>query len=142
MRISETITVNAPAQAVWDLTVDLAGWPAVHPHVKHVERLDSGPVRVGSQARLSQRGLPRLVWTIEQLDSPSRFVWATRLAGVRMVGVHQIDPIARERCDLTLTLELEGPRSTLLGRLGGRSIRRSLAAEAAGFARVATAMLA
>ncbi len=134
MEITDTLTIDAPIERVWALTLDLAALPAVTPTVTAVERLDEGPVVVGSRARLRQPGLPPRVWTVEVAEEPRRFAWATRLLGVRMVGVHELESLPDGRTQLTLRVLLEGRGAGLLHRLGGANIARSLATESAGFA--------
>lgn len=139
MEITHTTTVDAPAERVWSLTLDLEALPRLTPTVTAIERLDDGPVQVGSRARLAQPGLGRRVWTVQEVDPPHRFVWSTRLLGTRMAGVHEVTPTGDDRCELTLRVVLDGPAARLIG-LGRRSIARSLAAEAQGFATAATAL--
>lgn len=142
LRITETITVDAPIERVWAVTVDLDALPSTTPTISSIERLDGGPVEVGTRARLSQPGLPRRVWTVETLDAPYRFAWATRLLGVRMVGVHDLAPAGHDRTELTLGVELEGRGAATFGRFARRSIARSLGLEAEGFSRAAAATAA
>lgn len=137
MEITDTTIIDAPVERVWALTLDLEALPSTTPTVTEVERLDDGLVQVGSRARLVQPGLPRRVWTVEEVDAPHRFAWATRLLGVRMIGVHELAEAGPHRCRLTLRVVFEGRGAGLLARVGGRSIARSLAAEGAGFARAA-----
>lgn len=134
MQITESIIVDAPIDRVWELTIDLEALPSVTPTVTRVERLDDGPVQVGTQARLSQPRLPRLVWTVETLDAPNRFTWATRLFGVRMVGVHELASVGANQTHLTLGVAFEGRGAAGMARLTGRSIARALEMEAEGFA--------
>lgn len=142
MEISHTTTIAAPIERVWQLTIDLEALPSVTPTINRVERLDEGPVHVGTRARLEQPGLPPRVWLVEELDAPHRFSWATSLFGVRMVGVHDLEAVDDQRCRLTLRVVFEGRGGALLGRLSRRSLARTLATEAAGFARAATAVSA
>lgn len=137
MDITDITTIDAPIERVWALTLDLESLPKITPTVTSVERLDEGPVRVGSRARLAQPGLPARVWTVEELEAPERFAWATRLLGVRMIGIHELEALDADRCQLTLHVVFEGRGAALLGRLGRRSIGKSLTAEGAGFARAA-----
>lgn len=137
MQITDVTTIDAPIERVWALTLDLESLPRTTPTVTSVERLDDGPVRVGSRARLAQPGLPARIWTVEDLEEPGRFAWATRLLGVRMIGIHELEPLGDDRCRLTLHVVFEGRGAALLGWLARRSIGRSLAAEGAGFARAA-----
>ncbi len=136
MDIMHTILVDASVDRVWALTLDVDALPSITPTVTAIERLDDGPVRVGTRARLTQPGLGRRTWTVEVVDAPTHFAWATRLLGTRMVGSHELDDAGDGRCRLTLRVTLEGPTAWLLG-LGRRSIARSLATEAEGFARAA-----
>lgn len=139
MEITDTIVIDAPLERLWALTLDIESLPSVTPTVTAADRLDDGPVAVGSRARLRQPGLPARTWTVEVVDAPTRFAWATRLLGVRMVGVHELTPTADGRCELTLRVQLQGRGAGLLGRLGGANLARTLAAENAGFARAAVA---
>lgn len=135
MQITETITVDASIERVWEMTIDLDSLPSVTPTVTRVERLDAGPVQVGTRARLSQPQLPRLVWTVETVDAPHRFTWATRLFGVRMIGVHELASAGPNQTHLTLGILFEGGGAAGMARLTRRSIARSLEVEAEGFAR-------
>lgn len=142
MDITHTITIDAPIERVWDLTLDVASLPEITPTVTRVQRLDDGPIEVGSRAKLTQPGLPPRVWTVREVDAPRRFVWATRLFGVDMAGVHELAPAGPQRCELTLRVVFDGRGAGMLGRLSRRSIARAIAQEADGFARVATASAA
>lgn len=139
VEITDTIVIDAPLERVWALTLDIEALPSVTPTVTAVDRLDHGPVAVGSRARLRQPGLPPRTWTVEVVEAPNRFAWATRLLGIRMVGVHELALTADGRCELTLRVQLEGRGAGLLARLGGANLARTLAAENASFARAAVA---
>ncbi|WP_052668609.1 SRPBCC family protein [Nitriliruptor alkaliphilus] len=142
MEITDTTTLDATIDQAWALTLDIEALPSVTPTVTAVERLETGPVTVGSRARLSQPGLRPLVWTVEEVEAPHRFAWSTRLLGVRMVGVHELASLDEGSCQLTLRLQLEGRGSRVLGRLGRRSLQQTLATECAGFQRVAASSVA
>lgn len=139
MEISDTTTIAAPIDEVWNLTLDVEGLPTITPTITSVERLDgTNAIVIGSRMRLRQPALPPREWTVETIDAPHRFAWATRLLGVRMVAVHDLDETADGQCELTLRLRFEGRGSTLLGAISRRSIARTLATENAGFATAAT----
>ena len=138
MRYEVTTRIDAPVELIWRLTTDIEQWPAFLPTVRRLHRLDDGPLRVGSRARLKQPGQAPAVWTVLRLAEMSEFTWATRLLTVRMTGRHLLEP-AGAGVRNTLVLDLDGPGAGLLSALFGARMRASLDQEATGFARRAAA---
>ena len=138
MRWTDTIRIDAPPDVVWRLTTDVAGWPSITSTMREVERLDDGPIRVGSSARVHQPGQAPAVWTVTELDPDRRFVWRTMRMGTTMVATHLVEPDG-EGCRNTLVLDLTGPGARILGQLIGRAASRALRTENAGFKRAAEA---
>jgi uncharacterized membrane protein len=136
MRWEHAETIDAPADAVWRITADIAGLPAVTPTVLAVERLDQVPLAVGSRVRLKQPRQTPAVWTVTRFDEGSAFVWQTKRLGMTMVGSHHIEDLG-ETCRNTLAVELTGWGSRLLGALIGGQVRTAIAIESAGFRKVA-----
>jgi uncharacterized membrane protein len=134
MTITDTLTIHAPADVVWALTEQVERWPELTPTMTKVERLDGGPLRVGSRARIAQPGLGSRTWTVVELDAPRRFAWQTRLGTVTMVGGHLVEPTA-EGSRNTLTVELSGPGAGLLGRLARKKLAAAIHTENEGFRR-------
>ena len=138
MTIKDEIPIRAGADVVWSLTEDVEGWPQLTPTMTSVERLDRGPLRVGSQARIVQpRQRPR-VWTVTRLEAPRRFEWQAKLGPVTMTGGHLVEA-TEDGTRNTLTLELSGPGSRLLGLVGGRQLAAAIRTENEGFRRAAEA---
>lgn len=138
MKWEHAETIDAPAAVVWRITADIAGLPAVTPTVLSAERLDQGPVAVGSRARLKQPRQSPAVWTVTRFDEGQAFVWRTKRLGMTMVGSHHLEDLG-DACRNTLALELTGWGSRLLGALIGGQVRASIATENAGFKKVAEA---
>jgi uncharacterized membrane protein len=132
MHLENETVIAAPVDAVWRLTENIEGWPSVTPTVTDIERLDTGALRVGSTARLTQPGLPPKVWTVTAFEPNERFEWETRIYGVRFTGRHLLEATGSGTRN-TLVLDLTGPTSRLLGAMAGKKLRKSLAAENAGF---------
>lgn len=132
MEVRHELEIEAPLERVWALTVAVEDWPRITPTVTAVERLDDGPLRIGSRARLEQPGQPSRVWTVTALEPPHRFAWSTRLLGHTMTGVHEL-----EATDVgtrnELSVELTGGASILLGLLLRVPIARAIARENEGF---------
>jgi carbon monoxide dehydrogenase subunit G len=138
MRYEETTLIDAPVDLIWRLTTEIDDWPAFIPTVQRLERLDDGPLRVGSTARLKQPGQTAAVWTVTRLDPRREFTWETRRPGIRMTGRHLLEP-AGPGTRNTLVLETAGPAAGLFTAQIGPLMRNSVHRESAAFARRATA---
>src|SRR5207244_7694229 len=101
MRWENVVTIDAPVDRVWQVTVDVEKWPSITPTMSRVVRLDDGPLRVGSRARIKQPGQTEAVWTVTRLDERREFTWQTRRMGVTMTGSHLLEP-AGDGCRNTL----------------------------------------
>ncbi len=132
MRWQNTVTIDAPVRRVWELTLDVERWPDYTPTMQSVRRLDSGPIAVGSTARIKQPGQAPAVWTVTGLIPEREFTWQTKRLGITMVGSHLLAP-AERGCRNTLTLDVTGFGARLLGLLGGRAFAGALAKENHGF---------
>ena len=77
--LQHSVTIAAAPERVWRLLVDVEGWPSRIPTVDLVERLDAGPLAVGSRTRLRLPRLPEGVWTVTELDEGRSFTWESAL---------------------------------------------------------------
>lgn len=136
MHIEQELLIHAPLETVWELTLRIEDLPSMSSTFDRVERLDTGPLAVGSRARITQPGLGTRTWTVTRLDPPNAFAWTTRIAGVRMLATHLLAAVP-EGCRHTLALTLEGVGSGLLGRLAGQRMRASIETENQGMKRAA-----
>jgi len=132
MRWETSLEIDAPAERVWDLTVDVAGWPAFTPTMQSVQRLDDGAFGMGSSARIKQPGQGPAVWTVTAFEPGRGFSWSTRRMGLTMTGGHRITP-RDGGCVNTLSIELTGAGSRVMWLLLGGLMRRSISTENAGF---------
>jgi hypothetical protein len=139
MHYEETTLIDAPVDLIWRLTTEVGDWPAFMPTVQRLERLDAGPLRVGSTARIKQPGQSAAVWTVTRLEPMREFTWETRRMGIRMTGRHLLEP-AGSGTRNTLVLETAGRGSGVFSALFGGLMRSSIHREAAAFARQATAV--
>src|SRR3954447_21245615 len=92
MRCTDILHIDAPPERLWDLTIDVGSWPALFPTVRAVERLDEGPLRPGSAARVSQPAQRPKVWTVDEVVEHRRFRWSTRSFGTAMTATHELEP--------------------------------------------------
>ena len=121
MRFEASIDITAPAEHVFAVYSDVERWPEWTKSVTSVERLDDGPLRVGSRARMRQPRLPVAVWEVTELVPDRSFIWVARRPGVVTTGGHVVTPLdGRDRALATASVEQAG----LLGPLVGRLTRR------------------
>ena len=105
--LRHTVTIAAPPERVWSVVVDVDRWPERIPTVDAVERLDAGPLVVGSRTRLQQPRLPTAVWTVTELTQGSSFTWVSRSPGVTVTASHLVEPHP-DGSRLTLAVDVSG----------------------------------
>lgn len=133
MKWTDTLTMAAPAELIWELNTDVERWPACTPTtMTSVKRLDDGPFRVGSQARIKQPGQRTATWTVTRMIPGKEFSWQSIRHGLVFTGTHRVEPAGRETHN-TLEIEVTGPMSRVFGLLFGVAIRRAMRLENAGF---------
>ncbi len=134
--LQHTVTIAAPPERVWEVVVDVERWPERIPTVDSVERLDAGPLAVGSRTRLKQPRLPPAVWTVTELTGGSSYTWESRSPGVTVVAGHVVEP-HREGTRLTLALRFSGPLAGLGWLMTRPLTRRYVETEAASIKKTA-----
>jgi uncharacterized membrane protein len=131
-----TTAVDAPPEQVWPLFADVERWPEMTKSIRGVRRVDSGPLRVGSEAVIKQPRLLRARWRVTELEPGHSFTWEATTGGVTTVGGHIVDADG-QGSKITLTLRLHGPFARLVYAFAGRLSRRYLSMELEGFRRAA-----
>jgi uncharacterized membrane protein len=133
MRWEDTITIQAPADRVWQLNIDVANWPTLTPTtMQRVELIDDGPFGLGSSARIKQPAQTAAVWTVTRFEPGREFAWQTKRMGMTMRGIHTLEALDTG-CRNTLVIEIIGPGAGIVGRLFGGQIRRTIVTENACF---------
>lgn len=90
MTVEDIINIEAPPDEVWAIITNVEQWPGWTPTVTSVIRLDEGPFRLGSTAKIKQPSQPMSEWTVTEFVSGERFVWETRRLGLKMRGSHEV----------------------------------------------------
>lgn len=132
MKLENTQRIEAPVDVVWALTEDVERWPDITPTMTSVERLDDGPLAVGSQARIKQPGQGSRVWTVTRFEAGRLFAWSTKALGTHMEGSHHLSE-EDGVCVNRLVLELTGGTAGIVGRLLGGQLRKAITTENEGF---------
>jgi uncharacterized membrane protein len=136
MRYVRQETIHAPAERVWQLLIDVEGWPDWSESMREIKRLDDGPFAVGSRSRVTQpKGRP-MEWTVTELEPLRNFTWTAGQAGMSFEAVHRIQD---EGNHLRTTLEfvVSGAMAWLAALLAGSRIRSYLDMEITGLKRAA-----
>jgi hypothetical protein len=135
MDVTHSCAMPAAPDLLWALTIDIETWPSITPAtITSVQLLDSGPVAVGSRARVKQPGQRAKIWTVERCQAPTEFVWSSRSRTLSMTATHCIEPTGDgATCTNHLQLHLSGPLAGVVGVLARRRLRHALATENDGF---------
>jgi uncharacterized membrane protein len=131
MKFESTVTIDAPPARVWEVFSDVETWPSWTSTVSSVERLDAGPLKVGSKTRIKQPKLPAAVWEVTEFVPGSHFVWEARSPGVRTIGGHYVSASGDGVVAIS-RIEQRGPAGWLAGLLTRRLTNRYLEIEGRG----------
>ena len=128
---SLSIDISVAQERVWQVIADVESWPQWTRSMTTVQRLDDGPLRVGSRARVKQPGLPNLVWQVTDITEGAEFTWVTRTAGVATTATHRLDDTPAG-VRLTLTVAWTGILAGVVAAMAGKQTRKYLALETVG----------
>ena len=131
MELDVTRTIAAPAGIAWRVLAEVERWPDWTPTVARVERLDSGPLGVGSRVRITQPKLRPGIWTVTEWNPGRSFTWIQRAPGLRIVADHSVGAGSRGST-LELRVRFEGLLGGFVGRIYGRLTERYMNLEADG----------
>lgn len=116
MHFEYSVPIAAPPGQVFDRYVDVARWPEWLETMTSVERLDDGPLRVGSRTRIKQPKLPVAVWEVSALEPGRSWTWVARGPGLVSTASHVVAP-AGDGSTVTASLDQGGPLGAVVGRL-------------------------
>ena len=135
MRTFETtIEIAAPPSRVWAIMSDIERWHEWTASITSVQRLDDGPIRVGSKARVKQPKLAGSVFEVTTWHPDRGFDWVTRSPGLQGLGRHLIEPNAGGS-RVTLSVTFSGPLAGLVAMFFGGLTERYIKMEAEGLKR-------
>ena len=111
------IEIRVSPARVWSVLIDVERWPEWTTSVTKVQRMEIGPLTLGSRTRIWQPRLTPSVWCITSLDSQRHtFTWATRVLGVKITARHQVEAVgAHSR--VILSLHYSGLLGAVLARM-------------------------
>jgi uncharacterized membrane protein len=127
-----TALAEAPTDEVWRLFIDIERWPDMTRSMREVRRIDSGPLRVGSEAIIRQPRLPRARWRVTALEPGHSFTWETTAPGLTTAGDHVVAADG-PRARITHTHRQSGPLAGAADAVYGRLSRKYLSMELEGY---------
>jgi hypothetical protein len=129
-----TVDIDATPGRVWAVMRDIARWHEWTASVRSIERLDDGPLAVGSRVRIRQPKVLPAIWTVTALEEGRGFTWVTRSPGIMATAGHRLESTTRGTI-ATLSVHFGGPLGAVAGWLLRGLNNRYLALEAAGLKR-------
>jgi uncharacterized protein YndB with AHSA1/START domain len=132
MEQSTTVDIAASPERVWEVLVDVERWSEWTESVTWVRRLDDGPLRSGSRAKINQPKVPETEYVVTELEPGQSFTWVATGPGVLTTARHSIEPLPGGGSRVRLSVEQEGWLGSLMGRFYRGMTDRYLANEAAG----------
>ena len=123
MRYQTSTTTAAEPSRLWAVLSDVERWPEWIEVYEEVRRTATGPLSVGEQVRVKQRGLAGGDWTVSEVEEGRVFAWTSRQPGVRLEARHVVSAEPDGGSRLLLELSMTGWLSGVVGALMGRKVR-------------------
>jgi len=118
--------------------MEVERWPDWTKSMRRIERLEDGPLGLGSTARIALKGAPASIWRVTEYAEERSFTWESRALSVHSIASHVIEPVDGGS-RVTLSVRLSGPVATIMLPLLRSVARRNVALEAEGLKRRAEA---
>ena len=97
-----------------------------------VRRLDEGPLRTGSRAKISQPRIPETEYVVTELEPGRSFTWVASAPGVLTIARHDVESVPGGGTRVRLSVSQSGWLGSVMGRFYRRLTDRYLANEAGG----------
>lgn len=126
-----SVEIEASSAQVWEVMSGIGTWPQWTSSILAVE-LPTGPLEVGSEARVHARGTPPSRWKVTGWRPGEGFTWVARVRGAKTIGGHEIQPAGDGRSRVTLSITVPGILGSLFKRAISHTIVEDLRLEAEG----------
>jgi uncharacterized protein YndB with AHSA1/START domain len=87
-RYTESVTIDAPIQVVWDILSTIENWPSWNPDVKSVSLV--GPLDSGTTF-VWKSGPSKITSRLEEVSPPNRIVWTGKTMGIKAVHIYALE---------------------------------------------------
>ena len=129
---SITVAIAAPPERVWEVLSDVEYWSEWTSTVTWVRRLDQGPLRTGSRAKIRQPRVPGTEYVVTELDPGRSFTWVATGPGVLTTARHDVEPLPGGGTRVRLSVSQTGLLGSVMGRFYSGLTDRYLPNEANG----------
>ena len=121
MKFSSSVVIDAPPERVFSLVDNLEEWPQWIPSITRIEKLSDGPLKEGSQIRVTAKSgiTVKLLMTITEFVPGQRGVMQGKVLGVRMTRYYTFESV-EGGTKLTAGGEVSGILAFLIRRGGQR----------------------
>jgi hypothetical protein len=122
-RQTRNIDIAASPEAVWTALADVEHWPTWASQFERLERLEAGPLALGSTVRCKTTDRQETSdWVVTEYEEGRSFTWAASLVpGLRVTGGHVVTA-AGDGANAEFWLDASGWLGTLLGPVLRRRI--------------------
>jgi len=127
--VEHSIETSAPAEAIWRLFRDVAGWPRWNAGIAHIA-ID-GPFAEGTWFTMQPPGQEPLRSKLLQVRENAGFVDRTELGDLAVEVAHRITPLEGGRTRITYAVDAFGPDAAEIGAAVSSDFPSVLAALAA-----------
>ena len=90
MITSSTVSIDAPADLVWNVFTDVEHWPQWTASVTRLTGLDGPDLAVGRRFEIDQPRLPKLRWEVTEVVPHSSWTWVQRSPGGVTLARHDV----------------------------------------------------
>ena len=132
MEQSVTVEIGASPERVWEVLADVERWSEWTETVTAVSRLDDGPLRSGSRAKINQPKIPETEYVVTEFEPGRSFTWIATGPGVTTTARHALEALPDGGTRVRLSVDQAGLVGVVMGRFYRRMTDRYLANEAAG----------
>ncbi|TPG12917.1 SRPBCC family protein [Pedococcus bigeumensis] len=132
MKQSTTVDIAAPPERVWEVLADVERWSEWTETVTWVRRLDEGPLRSGSRAKINQPKIPETEYVVTELEPGQSFTWVATGPGITTTARHTVESLPGGGSRVRLAVEQGGLVGSVMARFYHGLTDRYLATEAAG----------
>ncbi len=129
---TNNVTIDAPPAVVWAIYSDIEHWPEWTASVTTARLDPSGPLALGRRASIKQPRLPKVTWTVTDIDPERSWQWANHMVGAHTKADHRLTPLHGGRTRVDLSIDQRGVVGRPIGWLVRRTTRRYLEMEAEG----------